>query len=226
MPVFLSHQKKDADFAKFIYNYLTKYKIRCYIDEFDEVLKRSNDITRIIMTRISQCTHMLAVVSPNTQSSWWVPFEIGVASQAERRIASMKAATVTLPEYLEIWPVMTKTEHLDHYIRLYYQDREILLLEKKAQFGRLAGEQKNHLGIIISNVLSDVLRPFLEKWQVDYRHWWENQSNPRLSPLDRQREYPKLQEFLDDWSNVRAYMRQLQNELVRVYQLVDVHSEC
>lgn len=103
--------------------------------------------------------------------------------------------------------------------------QEARLIMRKFPVGRLEGEQKNHLGIIISNVLSDVLRPFLEKWQVDYRHWWENQSNPRLSPLDRQGEYPKIKDFLGDWSNIRIYMRQLQNELIQVYQLVNVHSE-
>lgn len=133
MPVFLSHQKKDADFAKEIYNFLVANRIRCYIDEFDEALRRSSDITGTIMNRISQCTHLLAVVSPNTQTSWWVPFEIGVASKANRRIASMKATTVTLPEYLEIWPVMSKVTHLNYYVQLYNQDREVLFMENRGQ---------------------------------------------------------------------------------------------
>jgi len=70
--------------------------------------------------------------------------------------------------------------------------------------------------------MDKVLRPFLEKWHVDYRHWWEHVSNPRLSPFDRQKEYPKLEEFLKDWCDLRLIMREFQKELVNVYSLVDV----
>lgn len=92
--------------------------------------------------------------------------------------------------------------------------------------GRLSTNQNNHLGVMISRVITDVLRPFLEKWQSEYRHWWEYQSNPRLAPQERQAEYPRLKEFLDDWAAVRWLMRELQKELVRVYDLVDVGQEC
>jgi hypothetical protein len=75
---------------------------------------------------------------------------------------------------------------------------------------------------MISRVMTEVLRPFLEEWQVEYRHWWEYHSNPRLAPLERQATYPRLKELLDDWTAVRWLMRELQKELVRVYTLVDV----
>lgn len=37
-------------------------------------------------------------------------------------------------------------------------------------------EQNNtkHLGILINDLMSNILRPFLEKWQSDFRHWWNN----------------------------------------------------
>jgi hypothetical protein len=54
---------------------------------------------------------------------------------------------------------------------------------RKFPVGRLSTNQKNHLGVMINRVMSEVLRPFLERWQIEYRHWWENQSNPRLEPL-------------------------------------------
>jgi len=67
-----------------------------------------------------------------------------------------------------------------------------------------------------------VLRPFLEKWQVRYRHWWEHESNPRLVPLTRQAEFPELEKLLVDWSAVRSIMRAVRDELVSAYNLVDV----
>lgn len=108
---------------------------------------------------------------------------------------------------------------------LYAFFQEARSIMKRFPVGRLAGRNENHLGAMISRVMAEVLRPFLEKWQVDYRHWWEEESNPRLSPLIRQREYPRLTEFLADWSALRWLMRELQREVVRVYELVDVGAQ-
>lgn len=105
---------------------------------------------------------------------------------------------------------------------LYKFFQEARLIMRKFPVGRLGGVHQNHLGVMIARVMSEVLRPFLEKWQVDYRHWWEYESNQDMMPLERQKQFPKLQEFLDDWASVRWLMRQLQKELVDVYKLVEV----
>ncbi len=36
--------------------------------------------------------------------------------------------------------------------------------------GKLGNTNDDHLGILMNRVISDVLRPFLEKWQVNIRH--------------------------------------------------------
>lgn len=110
-------------------------------------------------------------------------------------------------------------ESLSSLYNFFQESRSIM---RKFPVGKIEKSQKNHLGIMISRMMKDVLRPFLEKWQVMYRHWWENGSNPRLSPIDRQKEFPSLEDFLNDWSSVRWLMRQLQMELSYTYQLVDV----
>ena len=110
-------------------------------------------------------------------------------------------------------------ESLESLYTFFQEARRIM---RRFPVGRLSVTQKNHLGIIISRSMEYVLRPFLEKWQVAYRHWWEYQSNPRPAPLERQTEYPRLKELLGDWTAVRWLMRELQKELVRVYDLVDV----
>lgn len=86
------------------------------------------------------------------------------------------------------------------------------------------GPQKieNHLGALIHRSMRDVLRPFLETWQADYRYWWENISDKSLPPFQRQAQYPKIDEMLTQWSDVRAIMRAIQDELVKMYKLVDV----
>ena len=90
--------------------------------------------------------------------------------------------------------------------------------------GRLERDVQNHLGVLINNVMVDVLRPFLEKWQADYRHWWEHHSNPKLPPFERQTQYPRREEFLRNWSDVRKLMRALQHKLVKRYRLVEVRQ--
>jgi hypothetical protein len=93
---------------------------------------------------------------------------------------------------------------------------------RKFPVGKISGDNREHLGVMINCMIEEVLRPFLEKWQVKYRHWWENESNPRLPPIERQQEFPEVDQFLYDWASVRWLMRKVQQELVKVYQLVNV----
>lgn len=105
---------------------------------------------------------------------------------------------------------------------LYAFFQEARAIMREFPVGKIDGNNKDHLGVLINRMMEEVLRPFLEKWQVNYRHWWENKSNPRLDPLERQKGFPQLEQFLNDWSAVRWLMRKVQQELVNVYQLVSV----
>jgi len=113
-------------------------------------------------------------------------------------------------------------ESLTSLYKFFQEARNIM---RKFPVGKIAGDNKQHLGVMISRVMADVLRPFLEKWQVKYRHWWENESNPRLNPIERQKEFPELKSFLEDWTALRWLMRELQKEIVKVYSLVDVGAQ-
>jgi hypothetical protein len=110
-------------------------------------------------------------------------------------------------------------ESLSSLYKFFQEARSIM---REFPVGKIEGDNQDHLGVMINRMMEEVLRPFLEKWQVKYRHWWENESNPRLSPLDRQKEFPELDVFLQDWASVRWLMRKVQQELVSVYQLVNV----
>ena len=80
---------------------------------------------------------------------------------------------------------------------------------------------ENHLGALIHRAIRDVLRPFLETWQADFRFWWDNISDKSLMPFERQKAYPKLTMMISEWSDVRAIMRAIQDNLVITYKLVD-----
>jgi len=107
---------------------------------------------------------------------------------------------------------------------LYKFFQEARLIMKKFPVGRISRDNKSHLGIVINRILEDVLRPFLEKWKVKYRQWWDNESDKSLHPFERQKQFPELSKFLEDWSSVRWLMKEVQNELVKSYKLVDAEE--
>lgn len=109
------------------------------------------------------------------------------------------------------------SESLDSLYKFFQESRGIM---RSFPVGRI-GRKKNHLGILIHRMMRNVLRPFLEKWHGDYRHWWEHHANQKLPPLERQLGYPKYNEFLADWKSIRILMRLVQEELRKTYELVD-----
>lgn len=113
-------------------------------------------------------------------------------------------------------------ESLDSLYRFFQEARGIM---RKFPVGRLSASKQDHLGALIYRMMQDVLRPFLERWQGPFRHWWENDSDKKLPPFGRQAAYPQLEGMLRDWTTVRWMMRKAQKRLVEVYKLVDIHAK-
>jgi hypothetical protein len=140
-PVFISHRKADEQVALYVDNHLKKFNIRTFIDCLDPELQNNQNadkVTEIIIRRLSQCNHLIAVFSQNTQGSWWVPFEIGVATKGDSRIATYtrNLSVSEMPEYLRNWPVLTKTDDLFYYAETYLQDETITFAQKKSHVER------------------------------------------------------------------------------------------
>lgn len=144
MPVFISHRSTDSDQATFVYCYLTTHGVQCYIDKLDETLQSTDNITDVILTRIKQCSHMMAIVSQQTSGSWWVPFEIGVATDSDRRISSFRAINVDLPHFLSKWPVLKDKHDLDKFIELYKRDSTIAFNEFRASYQDIKSADQFH----------------------------------------------------------------------------------
>ena len=132
MPVFISHRSIDKAAALEIASYLRTRGIQSYVDVLDPQLQTTEDITSMIVTRVRQCTHLMAVTSANTVSSWWVPFEIGVATDQDRRISTYTLEATNLPDYLKKWPVLKSKAHLDQFIDLYQRDKVVAFSESTA----------------------------------------------------------------------------------------------
>lgn len=139
MPVFISHRTSDNAIAKRVHTRLTQtHGITCYVDDVDQRLRTASErqLTDILVDMVNKCSNLLAVVTANTQGSWWVPFEIGVAKQAPRVICSMTdQADSALPEYLMEWPRLRGERAVDEFAALYKAQQRLLrenVMEKRA----------------------------------------------------------------------------------------------
>ena len=90
--------------------------ITSYLDVIDSTLDLSSDnLTDHVRTELGKCTQLLAVVSEATHASWWVPWEIGIASEKNFPLATYDGGKTSIPDYLRKWPYLRSTVDLDHY---------------------------------------------------------------------------------------------------------------
>src|SRR6266851_8187582 len=116
--VFISHKKEDAEQAAAVAAHLTAGGLSVYLDVIDGQLGKSGpDLADYIRAQLDNCTQLLAVISAQTQASWWVPWEIGVATEKERFLASFVSGNATVPEYLAKWPYLRTRADLDKYVQ-------------------------------------------------------------------------------------------------------------
>jgi hypothetical protein len=125
MSVFISYKHVDRTLAFQINQRLNDSGIKTYLDVLDSESQSTENITEVITKNIAECTHLIAIVSGQTASSWWVPFEIGEATISAKRIASFRSGYTPLPEYLDMWPQMTNIQHLALFIAEYKGERKL-----------------------------------------------------------------------------------------------------
>jgi len=123
MPVFISYRHVDRAHAIAINSRLIQANIKTYLDVLDPESQTTDDITGVITRNITECTHLLAVVSQSTAQSWWVPFEIGEATISNRRICSFKTGPAELPLYLDKWPKLSTNNDLNFFIDAYREEQ-------------------------------------------------------------------------------------------------------
>jgi hypothetical protein len=152
MPVFISHRTADDMLARRVHDRLKNvHGIECYIDDLDRETNERN-VTALIVRRVKQCTNLLALVTPNTKGSWWVPFEVGTAREAPRIITSFtNLEHRDLPEYLTEWPVLRGESAVDTFAQYYKRGAPVVkkaLLEHRAVASEgIAGIGEFHRGL-------------------------------------------------------------------------------
>ncbi|WP_448091715.1 toll/interleukin-1 receptor domain-containing protein [Pseudomonas lini] len=122
MPVFISYRHMDRSYAIAINSRLMKANIKTYFDVLDPESQTTDDITGVITRNITECTHLMAIVSDKTALSWWVPFKIGEATISNRRICSFKTGPAELPLYLDKWPKLSTDKDLEFFIDAYREE--------------------------------------------------------------------------------------------------------
>lgn len=113
--IFISHQARDSLLAKEISKHLlSAHKIESYLDVIDATNKAGEELADHIRGELGRCTQLLAIVSDATKLSWWVPWEIGIATEKEFPLATF-GREIELPEYLRKWPYLRSISDLDSY---------------------------------------------------------------------------------------------------------------
>lgn len=113
MIIFVSHKNSDSAPAAEVAKTLRQGGHEVYLDLIDDGLKRgTQDLADYLRGRLGQCNSLIAIISSATQTSWWVPWEIGVATEKDYPLSSYVTDNTPPPEYLKRWPVLKSSSDL------------------------------------------------------------------------------------------------------------------
>jgi hypothetical protein len=121
--VFISHSRLDKQKARAVARALEASKVDYYFDENDEELQLADEqhddvkVVRCIENGIKVCSHLLGIITENTKTSWWVPYEIGSANGSGRGCAHLIDREVNrLPSYIRAARVPTSRVDLREWL--------------------------------------------------------------------------------------------------------------
>jgi hypothetical protein len=119
MKIFLSHKQDDSNLATLIARQLRTHHHEVYLDVVDtNFAKDGDDLGEYIRGKLGECDSLLAVISAATSTSWWVPWEIGVATEKNHPLSTYLGDSSAPPEYLRKWPVLRTLRDLDRFALL------------------------------------------------------------------------------------------------------------
>ena len=113
--VFLSHKSRDAPKAIRIAERVSSNGLSVWVDVADPNISGDGpQLADYIRRVLSSSRSLLALITGTTNESWWVPFEIGMAYDQEKLLASY-GSRVHLPSFLYKWPNVQTDSQLDQW---------------------------------------------------------------------------------------------------------------
>lgn len=113
MNVFISHKQEDANLAGRVAAVIKHHDHAVYLDVIDQAIaKNGDDLASYLRSKLGECNCLLAVISESTKTSWWVPWEIGVATEKDYPLSTYLSEGASTPEYLNKWPVLRNFQDL------------------------------------------------------------------------------------------------------------------
>ena len=119
---FISHKGEDMTLAERAGGILYENGLSGYLDRWDPAVDGdSPELEAHLREIIRETASILAVVTENTPTSWWVPFELGVARETNSQIGTFLRVdersdnVVHLPSYLTTWPILTSESELSEW---------------------------------------------------------------------------------------------------------------
>lgn len=161
--VFISYKQEDQHIAIELGDFLTKQLgVDIYLDVFDPELKEAvsveNDakIVASIINGLKLSNVLLCIISDKTRLSWWVPYEIGIADNAEIKIASIRTKEIDdFPSFLKTKRTVNNLSELVEFIlknrkygALFYseQQRNSILQDDVGYLNQYFELGEDHLG--------------------------------------------------------------------------------
>ena len=92
---------------------------KLHFDEWDKSIDRSNpySVVAAIQKGLDRSSHLMVLLSSNALASTWVPWEVGYGYHKNVFGVTLKeVARETLPEYLQVIPIVRGTKSLNDYI--------------------------------------------------------------------------------------------------------------
>lgn len=136
MKIFISHKKEDEETALKVVNTLLSVGVAAYLDLLDNITADDGEkLTKHICGKLRECTDVIVILSSNTKKSWWVPFEIGMATEKDMPIANYLISHESLPDYLTYWPRLKCAEDVLTYVEIRNKVSSQILWEKAMEHG-------------------------------------------------------------------------------------------
>ena len=131
MKIFISHKKEDEITALDVQRTLANEGVNAYLDVLDNTIENDGErLTKHIHKKLREYTDVIVVLSRYTKESWWVPFEIGMATEKDMPIANYLKSYERLPEYLQYWPQLKSQQDVRKYVQIRKKVADQMILEK------------------------------------------------------------------------------------------------